>query len=394
MKKFSIAVLFVLVLGLIGGVGLRATVEAPRETAASHYALHPPKPRFSTAAGSAELAVAGGPTLFQYHGDAERPIASVTKIMTANVVLTHPRIYPLNRMVTITPDEVANYRNGLRKADSEVPLSAGERVTVKDLLWALMLPSADDSAWVLADNYPGGASAFIAEMNRRAQQLGMHQTHYVDPDGVNHHGYSTTRDLMKLIMRDMAIPEFRTLVSTKTAQTPFGDLTNLNQLLWSYPGAIGIKTGWTPYAGTCLAFAATRAQAGNSLTLYGVVLGEPSTSLSPMFRDVTQLLNTGFRDVPWRTVVPAGREIGVLPVKRGWLLRSESVPLLVKKPLGAFADVSQGVLQVRWYPLASTRIERGQVVGEARLETGSHGLAVWVPVVAGKSVTVRWWERL
>lgn len=390
MKKFSIALAIGLLLALaVVSTGVRARLTAPRTTAPRSYPLNPPHLSFSTQAGSAVLEVKGGFRLFHHRQNIERPIASVTKMMTANLVLSHPRLYPPHRLVTITPAEVANYERGVRNGDSEVPIHAGQKVSVEDLLWALMLPSADDAAWILADHYPGGSVAFMRAMNRRARELSMDHTHYVDPDGVSRRGYSTASDLMRLTAKDMALSSFRRLVKTKTMHTNFGTLTNLNRLLWTYPGATGIKTGWTPWAGTCLAFSATRGR----LTLYGVVLGEPSVSLVPMFRDVTTLLNRGFQDVPWRTPLDRGAIIGEITLRRGWLSSPRTIPLVLKRSLGAYALHKQAHLQVRWLSHWDQGVRGGQVVGEARLTTGGYE-SRWSPVVASHTIMVRWWERL
>ncbi len=391
MRKFAISAVGILVLAGIVTAGLRTRVLSPSVAVPRIWRLHPVPVHWRTTAGSAALKVMGGPLLYDHNAHVERPIASVTKVMTADLVLIHPRIYPLTRMISITRAEVLNDRRGLLKNDSEVALTLGQRVTVKDLLWALMLPSADDGAWVLADHYPGGSAAFIEAMNREAAQLGMQHTHYVDPDGVNHLGYSTASNLLKLITAGMAIPEFRRLVRTKTANTPFGPLTNLNQLLWTYPGAIGVKTGWTPWAGSCLAFAATRREHGHAITVEGVVLGEPS--FGPMFQDVSQLLNTSFAAAKWETVMPKGAMVGRSVVRHGWLSRERPETFVLDRPLGAFATSSQARLEVRWRTLSWSGYRQGQVVGEARLDeagwTGS-----WVPVIAERTVTVSWWQRL
>lgn len=391
MKNYLIALGIIVVAAAGALTGVHTQLSPPHTEAASHYALKPSQPAWHTAAGSAVLGVLGGPRLWTYRALVERPIASVTKTMTANLVLTHPTIYPLNRPITITRAEVLNDRRGILKDDSEVPLAVGQKVHVQDLLWALMLPSADDSAWVLADNYPGGKTAFIGAMNQRARQLGMAHTHYVDPDGVNHRGYSTANDLMRLLSSDMAISEFRHLVRTKTAKTAFGTLTNLNQLLWTYPGAAGIKTGWTPWAGSCLAFAATRRVQGDRLTLMGVVLGEPS--FGPMFQDVAQLLNSGFAEAHWEQVLPTGTPVGSVKEMRGWLRGSVAIPLVLSRPLGTFTDARQARLEVRWNRAAVHGYAAGTVVGQARLLVPGVSSA-WVPVVVRHAVTVRWWERL
>lgn len=391
MTKFGILVVVgVALAGAVFLTGVRTRIGPPVRVVPVIVHLRLGRAVWDTSAKSIALMAVGGPWLYRRNAEVERPIASVTKTMTAYLVLTHPAVYPLNRVITITPSEVVNDRRGLLKADSEVPLRVGQKVTVRDLLYALMLPSADDGAWTLADNYPGGSRAFIQAMNQKAQVLGMNHTHFVDPDGVNHLGYSTAADLMKLLQRDMALKEFRTLVTSKTANTRFGRLVNLNQLLWTYPGTIGIKTGWTPWAGSCLAFAATRKFDGHPLTIEGVVLGEPS--FGPMFQDVTNLLNTGFDSVRYQTVLPRGATIATVAMKTGWLERPRQVRLVLKRALGVFATRARAKIMVRW-----TGPERGYHAGE-RVGTVYVQEAGWrtasAAVIAESTLTVPWWKRL
>ncbi len=341
-----------------------------------------------TVAGSCEIQVAGGPVLFEKNAQEERPIASTTKIMTAYLTLEN-KMMPLTRNITITAQEVLNDRQGLLKADSEVPLSRGQIVSVQDLLWALMLPSADDAAWVLAraatDNHP---ERFIAAMNEQARRFHMNHTHYVDPDGVNHEGYSTAADLMILTQHVMKNPEFRRLVRTKTHKTAFGVLTNLNQLLWTYPGAIGVKTGWTPWAGSCLVFGATRREHGSPLTVYGVVLGEPA--FNPMFHDTAQLLNTAFHTA-WSPLIHAGQTVVVLNIHR--ILTTTTLDLYTSQPLGAFDVGEDATLQYRLKKLGSSW-HAGQVLGYVRIEAQRWPKSSWVPLKARSSYVMPWWAHL
>ena len=340
---------------------------------------------FVTEAGSAQVEVSGGPVLYAHNPNIERPIASTTKIMTAYLVL-HTRSMPLQGVVTITPVEVNNDRRGILKSDSEVPLAVGQRVTVEDLLWALMLPSADDSAWVLARTMSGNPNTFVALMNRTAQELGMRRTHYVDPDGVNHQGYSTARDLLKLTTVAMKNAEFRHLVGTAQHTTAsFGTLLNLNQLLGHYPGAIGVKTGWTPWAGSCLVFADQRELHHRSVTLYGVVLGEPS--FNPMFSDVRRLLNTAF-SLPYQPLATARSVVARQTV--GGFGAPKVLTFSVKSSLGAFATGGHADIQWQWF--SKTSWTKGEVVGRCRVtQTGWQSDGPWVSIVADQSYKVPWW---
>jgi D-alanyl-D-alanine carboxypeptidase (penicillin-binding protein 5/6) len=213
------------------------------------------------------------------------PIASTTKIMTAALVLKR---LPLDSLVRIGPTvpRVPLVREGLR---------AGERVPVWKLLDGLLLYSGNDDALALAIAAAGSRGAFLALMNREARQLGLHDTHFTSPSGVIDDGnYSSAWDLAALGRYAMRDPRFRRIVRTRRIEVSWPAPTNAkvyvnkNRLLELYPGAIGIKTGWTTRAGPCLVAAARRH--GN--TLIAVVLDSEH-----QYRDAARLFNVGFRSL-------------------------------------------------------------------------------------------------
>ncbi len=179
-----------------------------------------------------------------------RPMASLTKIMTAIIALENPK--PDDRYIVTKSDMVTGDLMGV---------TPGEVYSLQDLLYGLVLHSANDAAEVLASNYPGGRSAFIKAMNNKAKALGMLNTNYTNPSGLQGDGnqYTTTYDL--LIVTRYALkhyPLFAKVVSTVTYKIPATnehkeiDLSNETNLLTSYPGVIGVKDGYTPEAGLCL----------------------------------------------------------------------------------------------------------------------------------------------
>lgn len=354
------------------------------------YAVKKAPLAFHTLAGSAEIAMPNGPVLYAKNVNQKRPIASTTKIMTAYLVLKDSKV-PLNQVVTVTSRDATNYKKGLLKADSEVPLAPGQRITVRDLLWALMLPSADDAAWTLSRVVAGHATHFVALMNREASRLGMRSTHYLDPDGVNFNAYSTAKDLLKLTTAALKNHEFRVLVGTKKHHTAsFGELTNLNQLLGVYPGAYGVKTGWTPSAGSCLVFAANRRVGGDQrLTLYGVVLGEPG--FRRMFWDVRNLLNTGFR-LPYQTLIPRNAVVAKIRVPAAG--GSHWINLSIRRGLGSFETGGRATVDWHWAQLPSSW-GVGTIMGRCRLVyPNSRPPGPWVNIVADQGFTRPWWMGL
>ncbi|WP_425583678.1 D-alanyl-D-alanine carboxypeptidase family protein [Streptomyces macrosporus] len=234
-------------------------------------------------------------TLWSKAADTKREMASTTKIMTAAVVVTTKGV-DLDRKVTVKKayrDYVAQY--GASTAD----LKTGDKLTVRQLLYGLMLPSGCDAAYALADTFGSGSTtaartkSFISKMNKKAADLGMKNTKFDSFDGISKTGnnYSTPRDLAKLARHALGNATFKTVVkSTKTVQKATNGRTytwyNTNKLLGSYKGVIGIKTGTGTKAGPCLVFAATR----DKRTVVGAILNS-----SDRYADATKMLDWAFK---------------------------------------------------------------------------------------------------
>jgi D-alanyl-D-alanine carboxypeptidase (penicillin-binding protein 5/6) len=211
-----------------------------------------------------------------------RPIASTTKIMTGVLALEH---LPLTKVIRVNPlvTRVALNREGLR---------ADERVAVWKLMEGLLLFSGNDDALQLAISTAGSRGAFLQLMNEKASELGLRDTHYTSPSGVVDRGnYSSAYDLAALARYAMAIPRFRAFTRTHIAHVKWAKPTyaktyvNKNQLIGTYRGADGVKTGWTTIAGHCLVASARR----GGTRLIAVVLHAPDP-----YGDARRLLNLGF----------------------------------------------------------------------------------------------------
>lgn len=242
-----------------------------------------------------------GRTLYTKGADTRRSTGSTTKIMTARVVFAQKNLN-LDSKVTI---QKAYSDYIVAKNASSAHLIVGDKVTVRQLLYGLMLPSGCDAAYALADKYGSGSTraarvrSFIGTMNSTAKGLGLKNTHFDSFDGIGHGAnYSTPRDLTKLASSAMKYSMFRTIVKTKSTTQKvttrsgryrYMSWTNTNKLLSSYSGAIGVKTGSGPQAGYCLVFAATR---GNK-TIIGTVLA--SSSVAARTADAKKLLDYGFK---------------------------------------------------------------------------------------------------
>jgi serine-type D-Ala-D-Ala carboxypeptidase (penicillin-binding protein 5/6) len=205
------------------------------------------------------------------------PIASVAKVMTAYLVL---RDHPLRRgeegpTITLTDADVADTYRRARQDESVVPIAAGEQLTELQALQAVLLPSANNIAAVLARWDAGSEGRFVARMNATARSLGMTHTRYTDPSGYDDATVSTAADQMRIVDRAMRLPVFASIVATRSATLPVaGTVHNTNRLL-GYDGFVGVKTGSDDAAGGCFAFRAIRWIDGKRTTITGVVLGQP-----------------------------------------------------------------------------------------------------------------------
>jgi D-alanyl-D-alanine carboxypeptidase (penicillin-binding protein 5/6) len=244
---------------------------------------------------------ATGKALYKKAENTRLSTGSTTKIMTAKVVLAQPKLN-LDAKVTI---QKAYSDYVVKNNASLAHLIVGDKVTVRQLLYGLMLPSGCDAAYALADKFGSGSTrdarvkSFIGKMNSTAKSLGMTNTRFDSFDGIGKgNNYSTPRDLTVLTRSAMKNSTFRTIVKTKsyTAKTvtktgstrTMATWKNTNTLLSSYKGAIGVKTGSGAVAKYCLVFAATR----NGKTVIGTVLA--SSSAAQRSTDATKLLNHGF----------------------------------------------------------------------------------------------------
>jgi D-alanyl-D-alanine carboxypeptidase (penicillin-binding protein 5/6) len=246
-------------------------------------------------ARAAAIAVAStGRVLWSRDLNTEVPMASITKVMTALVVI---RAGHLDRRITV-PSAVIGY---VEEYDaSSAGLWPGDTLTAGQLLEALLLPSGADAAYTLAEAYGPGLSAFIAKMNATAKRLGMTRTHFSNFDGLpyptGYSTYSTPANLLKLGRVAMALAVFRSIVDRRSYRVASGSghhaylWVNLNPLLGVYRGAIGIKTGFTPAAGHCLLFEATR----GGRSFIGVNLDSPGVGTTVNGADASRMLNWAF----------------------------------------------------------------------------------------------------
>jgi D-alanyl-D-alanine carboxypeptidase (penicillin-binding protein 5/6) len=205
------------------------------------------------------------------------PIASVAKVMTAYLVLRDHPLRPGGEgpTITLTHADVADTDRRRRQQESVVPIAAGEQLSERQALQALLLPSANNVAAVLARWSAGSVDRFVARMNAAARSLGMSRTRYTDPSGLDDATVSTAADQVRLVERAMRLPVFASIVATPSATLPVAGIVHNTNTLLGRNGFVGVKTGSTAAAGGCFAFRAIRWIDGKRTTITGVVLGQP-----------------------------------------------------------------------------------------------------------------------
>jgi serine-type D-Ala-D-Ala carboxypeptidase (penicillin-binding protein 5/6) len=280
--------------GLLAGLALAASAALAATAPAASAVPMAAGPAGVGARSAAVENAATGRLLWSRGLNTERPMASITKVMTAFLVI---RAGHLDRQITI-PSAVVAY---VREHDaSNAGLRPGDRLTARQLLYGLLLPSGADAAYALAVAYGPGIPAFVARMNATARLLGMSRTHFSNFDGLPYptpySNYSTAANLLVLGRAAMLLPTFRSVVDQRSYRIAGGSghhsylWRNLNPLFGRYPGAIGIKPGYTGAAGQCLLFEATR----NGYSVIGVTLHSPGSISSLNVADATRILNWAF----------------------------------------------------------------------------------------------------
>lgn len=310
-----------------------------------------PASAVSVSAESAILIDAqSGNVLYEKDAEKIRPMASTTKIMTALVAIEG---FDIDMTVKIPPEAT-----GIE--GSSIYLCAGEKLTLRQLVYALMLSSANDAATAIAIYCAGSVESFADKMNDTARRIGLSNTHFDNPHGLDSSShYTTAADLAKLTAYAIKSPEFKKIVSTYKMEIPLGEnnnarlLVNHNKLLRSYDGAIGVKTGFTKKSGRCLVSAAER----NGITLIAVTLNAPDD-----WRDHTAMLDYGFENYVSEklTLEPSALS---MPVISG---NVSSVPCAMRSDLSALLPKDHGaiVCRIEMSRFEYAPVEAGEVVGK------------------------------
>ena len=251
-----------------------------------------------------------GRVLYEKRADDKHLIASTTKIMTGLLIC--------EQCSPASPVKIPKSAVGVE--GSSLYLQEGEILSVKELLYGLLLRSGNDAAVALALYCDGSVEAFADRMNEKAEDLGLYSTHFANPHGLDsEENYSTARDLATLAAYAMENELFREICATKTMTMGNRVLQNHNKLLWNYEGAVGVKTGFTKAAGRILVSAAEK----NGRRLIAVTLQAPND-----WKDHAKLLDYGFTQFESRSVVDGGEIIRQIPVLSG---KAESVSIVAEE---------------------------------------------------------------
>jgi D-alanyl-D-alanine carboxypeptidase (penicillin-binding protein 5/6) len=304
-----------------------------------------------------------GTVFFERNTDTRRAMASTTKIMTAILVLERLK---LNTKVTASARAEATN-------ESQMDLRQGEVRTVKELLEGLLVDSANDAAVALAEACSGNVEAFVSQMNAKANELGLKNTHFTNPHGLDASGhYSSARDLATLARYAMKNPEFCTLVKTHSCSIPGPSggtartLTNTNLLLDKADWVTGVKTGFTDDAGYCLVASGTK----NGVSVLSVVLGESSSEAR--WHDSEDLLEYGFAKCRLVTVIDKGKAVALADVPD---VPGEKLKLVTSQPLEV--NLSPGdkmVITIKLDRTLKLPVRAGDAFGTLKITAGGSTL--------------------
>ena len=322
-----------------------------------------------------------GKVLYEKNAHSPFEPASTTKIMTAILALEKGYL----------SDIVVTSEEPLRVDGSRIYLEEGEKLTLEQMLYGMMLNSGNDAAVAIAEHIGGDIESFVKMMNAKAREIGAYHTTFVNPSGLPDEGHLTTAYDLALISRYalLNLPEFRKIVSTKTLEIPWQaeewdrQLINLNKLLWNYEGADGVKTGYTSTAGRTLVASATR----DGWQLISVVLKSDAN----IWSDSMALLDYGFENFEIKNLVGKNSDVAEEDVKYGdpvKLVTKDGLTSVVKKndlPISKKLVINQDI---------KAPVSKGEVLGQLIFYQGEEQLGS-VNLIAANDVKRKihtfWW---
>ncbi|MGC8626869.1 MAG: D-alanyl-D-alanine carboxypeptidase family protein [Acidimicrobiales bacterium] len=365
-KRLLLALLVVVVLAVVGTLvqltrslpTAEVSLVLPATTSVPGPPLSLPWPSGAAAA----LQVDGLGSMGGVRVNEVRPLASVTKLVTALVVLGQHPLAPGDSgpSITVQPADVNAYKVDAAQKQSVVAVAAGEHLSELQALEAMLVPSANNVARMLARWSAGNEQTFVADMNQKVAALGLHHTHLVGPAGLNAASVGTAADMARLAAVVMANPILSQIVAMPQVTLPVaGTVYNYDYAL-GHDGLIGIKTGSTGAAGGNFVFAARRTVDGHVVTLLGAVLGASGAQpLTAALKVTERLVKAAFGQLRAATVLPAGRKVVV--VKAPW---GKQLVATTSRSVSVFGWSSEPVrLSVTPAPALSGRVT-GLTAGE------------------------------
>ena len=328
-----------------------------------------------------------GTVLYEQNAHERLAPASVTKVMTMLLIMEAIDAGKIGWSDTVIASEAAAAKGG-----SQIYLKAGEGMSVTDMLKSIAVSSANDCACALAEHIAGSEAAFVDMMNARASQLGMNDTHFVnctglddDPAAKEHltSAYDIALMSRELMKNHPEIQKFTTIWMDTVRNGTFG-LSNTNKLVRFYPGATGLKTGFTSSAGYCLSATAQR----DGLGLVAVVMG--STTSQERFSACKQLLDYGFAN--FAAVSPEITPQSI-PVKLGTSATAQAVPAQQPQLLVDKSQRDQVHMEMTLDEVVSAPVSKGQRLGTLSIKVGKHTITQ-IPMVAAEAVPRLTWSDL
>ncbi len=348
-------------------------------------------------AAAADLDVAGksavlmdaatGTVLYEKNSHEKLPPASVTKVMTMLLIMEAIDSGKIGWNDTVTASEAAAAKGG-----SQIFLKVGETMSVTDMVKSIAISSANDAACAMAEHLAGSEAAFVSQMNARAAQLGMNDTHFVnctgldDSDDAREHltsAYDIAIMSRELMANHPDITKFTTIWMDTVRNGTFG-LANTNKLIRFYPGAMGLKTGYTSKAGFCLSACAQR----DGLMLIGVILGAETSQ--DRFAACKQMLDYGFANF---ALIQPETDVSSVPVKLGQAEAVKAIPngdtrLLIDKQ-----QKNEVTTEISLEESVTAPVSRGQSLGMLTIKAGQQILAQ-IPLIAENAVQRKTWGQI
>ena len=394
-RRLAVVLPILLVVALGIGAAAQAVRPVPRPTiegATTSMRIPGAMPAVPwPASGEAALAVQGAGTIGEVHDDAS-PIAGLAGILTSYVIL---KDHPLSTggatgpSIGVTPQVLAAFGAGNAAGNPEVTVNAGESVTELDALEGLLIDSGDDMATLLANWDTGSMSAFVAKMQLTALALGLKHTHITDPSGADPGTVSTPDDLIRLGEAAMKIPVFSQIVSLGEATLPVSGLGYNPNFDLGQDGIVGIMAASNAATNGCYLFAAQKTVQGQTVTLFGAVLGQsgPDGPNTAAVNAGDTLVKAALSSITVVPVVSAGHVAGRLVGAWG-----ASVPVTASSSLDVIGWPGLHVSVVARAATLTVPVPAGTSVGVVQVRQGSHVSTAALKSTGILSAPSTWWR--